>query len=78
MKASKYAQQELSEITDIFTFHSGIRMWGNVSMDEIYVVLTMFVLMGIVQMPTLGSYYSKNHLLFIPLFLENLPLKKWN
>jgi hypothetical protein len=41
-------------------------MWEDVTVDEIYVDLALFRLMGVVQKPTLTSYYSKNWPLFIP------------
>jgi hypothetical protein len=57
-----------------FTFCSIIRTWENVTVEEMYVVLAMFILMGIVQKPTHRSYYSNNCLLFIPFFLERQEL----
>jgi hypothetical protein len=42
--------------------------------EEMYVVLAVFMLIGIVQKPTCSSYYSKNCLLFIPFILERLEL----
>jgi hypothetical protein len=36
----------------------------DITVDEMYVVLALFILMGIIQKPTLRSYYSKNQLLF--------------
>jgi uncharacterized membrane protein len=45
-----------------------MRDWKPVSEDEIYVVLALFMLMGIVQKPTLQSYFSKNSVLAIPVF----------
>jgi uncharacterized membrane protein len=40
-----------------------MRDWEPVSEDEIYVVLALFMLMGIVQKPTLQPYFSKNFVL---------------
>jgi hypothetical protein len=42
--------------------------WKPVSDDEIYVVLVLFMLMGIVQKPTMRSYFSKNSILATPIF----------
>jgi len=36
--------------------------------DEMYVVLALFMLMGIIQKPTLRSYFSKNFILATPIF----------
>jgi hypothetical protein len=47
-----------------------------VSVDEMYVVLAIFMLIGILQKPTQRSYYSKNCLLFTPFFSETLSLER--
>jgi hypothetical protein len=44
--------------------------------DEIYVDLALFKLMGVVQKPTLTSYYSKNWPVFIPFFGSVHKIKK--
>jgi hypothetical protein len=44
--------------------------------DDRYVILPTFMFIGTVQKPTLASHYSKNHLLFTPLFLGTLPLER--
>ena len=36
--------------------------------DEMYVVLALFMLTGIIQKPTLRSYFSKNCILVTPIF----------
>jgi len=36
--------------------------------DEMYVVLALFMLMGIIQKPTLRSYFSKHCILATPIF----------
>ena len=41
---------------------------GNLSLNEMYVVLAVFMLMGIIQKPTLHSYFSKNYILVTPIF----------
>jgi hypothetical protein len=51
-----------------FRFHSRIRKWEDVTADELYVVLALFMLMGTVQEPTLRSHHSKNWLLFTLFF----------
>lgn len=75
-KTNKHAQRESSKTSGPFTFCSKIRKWENVTVDEMYVVLAMFILKGTVQKLTLRSRYSKNCLLFTPFFLKNLPLKR--
>jgi hypothetical protein len=64
-ETNRYAQQEISKNVKSFTFCFRIRKWEDVTIDEMYVVLAVFMLMGIVQKSTFRSYYSKNWLLFI-------------
>jgi hypothetical protein len=45
-----------------------MRNWKPVTTDEIYVVLALFMLMGIVQKPTLRMYFSRNSVLATPVF----------
>jgi len=45
-----------------------MRDWKPVSKDEMYVVLAIFMLMGIIQKPKLRSYFSKNYILATPVF----------
>ena len=45
-----------------------MRDWKPVTKDEMYVVLALFMLMGIIQMPKLRSYFSKNYILVTPIF----------
>jgi uncharacterized membrane protein len=58
-ETNKYAQQEISKSIKSLTFCSRIRMSEDVTVDEMYVVLALFMLIGIVQKPTLRSYYGK-------------------
>ena len=47
------------------------RMWDwkpVTNTNEMYVVLAFFMLMGIIQKPTLQSYFSKNCILATPIF----------
>jgi len=39
-----------------------------INKDEMYVVLALFMLMGIIQKPTLRLYFSKNCILATPIF----------
>lgn len=45
-----------------------MRDWKSVTADEVYVVLALFMLMGIVQKLTLCSYFSRNSVLATPAF----------
>ena len=42
--------------------------WKPVTKDEMYVVLALFMLMGIILKPTLRLYFSKNYILATPIF----------
>jgi hypothetical protein len=59
-ETNRYAQKEILKIIITFTFYSRIRKWEDVTADELYMVLALFMLMGIVQAPKLRSYNSKN------------------
>jgi hypothetical protein len=63
---NKYAQQQMAKSAAPFTSSSRIRKWKDVTVNEMYVVLALFMLMGIVQKPTQRSYNSKNCLWYTP------------
>ena len=44
------------------------REWKPVTKDEMYVVISLLMLIGIIQKPTLRSYLSKNYILAAPNF----------
>jgi hypothetical protein len=71
---NRHAQPEILKSVNPFTFHSRIRKWKTV--DEMYMFFTLFVMMGIVQKPTLRSYYPQNWLL-LALFFFFLILYLW-
>jgi hypothetical protein len=54
-ETDKYAQQEISKSIKPLMFCSKIRMWEDVTVDKMYMVLALFMLIGIVQKPTLLS-----------------------
>jgi hypothetical protein len=69
-ETNRYAQQEISKSIRPHTCRSRFRKWEDVTVEEMYVVLALIMLTGIVQKPTLRSYYSKNRLLYTPFFLR--------
>jgi hypothetical protein len=75
-ETNKYAQQQVAKRAVPFIFCSRIRKGKDVTVDEMYVVLALFMLMGIVQKPTQRSYCSKNHLLFTSFLPETLSLER--
>jgi hypothetical protein len=72
-ETNRYAQQQIAKSVTPFTFHSRIRKWQDVTVDEMCAVLALFMVMGILQKPTQSSYYSQNRLLFTSFFSETLP-----
>jgi len=53
---------------NFFSFRSLVRSWTAVTESEIYTVLGLFLLIGIVQKPTARSYFSKRRVISIPGF----------
>jgi len=47
---------------------SRMRDWEPVTKNKMYVVLALFMLMGIIQKPTLHSNFSRNYILATPIF----------
>jgi hypothetical protein len=54
-ETNKYVQQEISKSIRPLTFRSRIRKWEDVTVDEMYMGLALFMLIGIIQKPTLRS-----------------------
>jgi len=57
-----YAEQLKNSRGNIFCKQSRINEWQPVTATEIYVVLAFFMLMGIVQKPSLRLHFSLNRL----------------
>ena len=57
-ETNTYATQKI-QARGFIPFRSRMRDWKPVTKDEMYVVLAIFMLMGIIQKPTLRSYFSK-------------------
>jgi hypothetical protein len=47
-ETNKYAQQQITKRTAPFAFSSRIRKWKDVTVDEMYVIIALFMLMEIV------------------------------
>jgi len=67
LKTNTYAAQKI-QARSFIPLHSRMWDWKPVTKDEIYVVFTLFMLMGTIQKPTLHSYFSKNYILATPIF----------
>jgi hypothetical protein len=57
-ETNTYAEQKI-QATSNFPFQSRMQDWKPVTRDEMYVVLALFMLMGIIQKPTLRTGFSK-------------------
>ena len=57
-ETNTYAAQKI-QARSFIPLRSRMRDWKPVTEDEMYVVLALFMLMGIIQKPTLRSYFSK-------------------
>ena len=67
-ETNRYAEQFKNSRGNIFSKRSRVNEWQSVTADEIYVVLALFMLMGIVQKTSLRLYFSRNHLVATPVF----------
>ena len=56
---------------------SRMRDWKPVTKDEMYVVLALFMPMGLIQKPTLSSYFSKKYILATPIFGSNISMGRF-
>ena len=67
-ETNTYAAQKI-QARSFIPLRSRMRDWKPITnKDEMYVVLALFMLMGIIQKPTLRSYFSKNCILATPIF----------
>ena len=58
-KINRYEEQLKNAQDNLFPFCSFVRLGIPVMQNELYVVLGLFLLTGIVQNPTVRSYFSK-------------------
>ena len=66
-ETNTYAAQKI-QARSFIPLRSRMRDWKPVTKDKVYVVLALFMLMGIIQKPTPRSYFSKNYILATPIF----------
>jgi len=66
-ETNTYAAQKI-QARSYIPLRSKMRDWKPVTKDEMHVVLALFMRMGIIQMPTLRSYFSKIYILATPIF----------
>ena len=75
-ETNTYAAQKI-QARSFIPLRSRLRDWTPVTTDEIYVVLALFMLMGIIQKPTLRSYFSKNCILATPIFGSTISMDRF-
>ena len=61
---NKHLRSTKIQATSFISLRSRMRDWKPVTKDEMYVVLALFMLMGIIQKPTLRSYLKKINIYF--------------
>jgi len=66
-ETNTYAAQKI-QARSFISLRSRMRDWKPVTKDEMYVLLALFMLMGIIQKPTIHSYFSRNYILVTPIF----------
>jgi len=66
-ETNTYAAQKI-QARSFIPLRSRMRDWKPLTKDNMYVVLALFMLMGIIQNLTLRSYFSKNCILVTPIF----------
>jgi hypothetical protein len=63
-----YAQQYKNSRGNISSKQLKAKEWQSVTIEEIYNVLALLILMRIVQKPSLSSYFSWDQLAAMPIF----------
>jgi hypothetical protein len=69
-ETNKCAEQYIQKCT--LKPRSRVRKWEPVTGEEIYVALGLMMLMGIVETPTIKSYFSKDPFLETPIFYQTM------
>jgi hypothetical protein len=59
VETNLYAEQFINSKGSLITFRSLVSQWTPVTENEFYVVLGSYLLMGIIQNPTLQEYFSR-------------------
>jgi len=65
-ESNRYTEQYKNAQGNLFSFRSLVRSWTSVTESEIYTVLGLFLLMGIVQKPTTRPYFLKRRVISTP------------
>jgi hypothetical protein len=71
-ETNRYANDFINSKQDGLTPRSRVHDWKNVDTDELYTYFALQILMGIIQKPTIKSYFSKNPILDTPIFYKTM------
>ncbi|XP_046402046.1 piggyBac transposable element-derived protein 4-like [Ischnura elegans] len=74
-ETNRYAQQFIAKSKP--TPHSRINNWRDVTREEMYIMLGIFILMGIIQKPSVKSYFTKDPFLETPIFSQMMSLDRF-
>ena len=76
-ETNRYAEQYLAQFGADLTRHSRLKKWVPVTVPEMKVFLSLYLLMGIVVKPELDMYWSTAALLSTPIFGSSMPRDRW-
>lgn len=74
-ETNRYAEQYLQSHT--LKRHSRLHKWQPVTIEEMYVLFAVYMLMGIVQKPSVSSYFSKDGFLDTPIFAKIISQRRF-
>jgi hypothetical protein len=75
-ETNTYAEQKI-QARSFIPLRSRLRDWKPVTTGEIYVVSAILMLMGIIQKPTLFTYFSNNCILATPIFSSVISMDRF-
>jgi hypothetical protein len=76
-ETNRYAKYFINSNSEHLKPRSRVQNWKDVTVDELYVFFALQMLMGIVQKPTLKSYFSKNPLVETAIFSKTMALDRF-
>jgi hypothetical protein len=71
-ETNRYAKNFINSKKGQIKRRSRLHTWEEVDVDELYVFFALQMLMGIVQKPSLKSYFTKNPLLDTTIFYKTM------
>ncbi|PSN57189.1 hypothetical protein C0J52_01450 [Blattella germanica] len=71
-ETNRYANDYINSKQDNLTSRSRVHGWKNVDTDELYTYFALQILMGVIQKPTIKSYFNKNPVIDTPIFYKTM------